>query len=82
VLGDWKVLFRFPAGKRDVFCSAKHPDAVWSQTTPLLNGHRVLCSQGKEAGREIDPSPRPIEEIKNECRAQEQVYLYVTVVIL
>lgn len=49
---------------------------------PILNGHRVLCSQEKEAERETDQSPRSIDEIKNEWRSQEQMFLYVTLVTL
>jgi len=74
-----------PSREKGFFFSAKHPDAVWSQTTtppPILNGHRVLCSQEKEAERETDQSPRSIDEIKNEWRSQEQMFLYVTLVTL
>jgi len=76
-----RYCFDFQQGK-GIFLFCKATDAVWSQNTPLLNEHRMLFSQGEVAGRETDRSPRSIDEIKNEWRAQEHVYLYVTLVTL
>ena len=66
-----------PSSEKGFCCSTKHPDAVWSQTTPtpLLNGHRAQFSQGRVEGRETDQSPRSIDEIRNDWRAQEHVFL-------
>jgi hypothetical protein len=74
------MLFRFPAGKRDFSVLQIIPTLSGANPplTPILNGHRVLFSQGNEAWRGTDQTPRSIDEINTECRAQKQLYPYLT----
>jgi len=60
------ILLFYKASRRSL--EPNHPH-------PLLNRHRVQFSQGRVEGRETDQSPRSIDEIRSEWRAQEHVFL-------